>query len=254
MLEDLAKHYGKSIKTLQALFDQSCFTTGEIPVPDHPVSLSMDATYFKRTQGVLLARVQGKNLTWLHIKTETAEVYERLINVLISAGVQISAFVIDGKRGIRQMLQKKYPYKLIQQCQFHQIQTITHYLTKNPKLEAGKQLRKIALDLKYCGKSRFTRKLRRWHNRWENFLNERTTDESKRGWHYSHKRLRSAYRSLNSNLTWLFTFLEYPELKIPNTTNGCDGYFSHFKNKLNVHRGLRKDRKQKMIDYLLENS
>ena len=55
-------------------------------------------------------------------------------------------------------------------------------------------------------------------------------------------------------MPYLFTYLKYPELNIPNTTNSCDGSFAHCKNKVKIHRGLRKDRRKKMIDYLLSNS
>ena len=40
---------------------------------------------------------------------------------------------------------------------------------------------------------------------------------------------------------------------IPNTTNSCDGSFAHWKQKVKIHRGLRKDRRNKMINYLLNN-
>ena len=34
----------------------------------------------------------------------------------------------------------------------------------------------------------------------------------------------------------MFHYLENP--KIPNTTNGIEGFFSHLKNHLDLHRGL----------------
>ncbi len=56
--------------------------------------------------------------------------------------------------------------------------------------------------------------------------------------YYIHKRLRSAYRSLKTNLPWLFTWYGFIDLKIPNTTNAIDGHFSDLKRKLNNHNGL----------------
>lgn len=253
-LKDLSELYGKSTKTLRALFDANHFITGEIKTHSDPSVVVMDATYFRRGDGVLVARSNKRNIAWLDIKSEKTKDYHSLINLLVDSGVQISCFVIDGRRGVLQMLQNNYPHTPVQLCQFHQTQIITRYLSKKPKLEAGRQLRKITLDLKHCSKRRFTRKLRKWHRRWNEFLDEKTPDESKRGWHYTHRRLRSAYRSLKNNLPWLFTYLRHSQLNIPNTTNSCDGYFSHLKNKISTHRGMRKDRKRKMIHYLLENS
>ncbi|MFT5249547.1 MAG: hypothetical protein ACI93P_001273 [bacterium] len=42
----------------------------------------------------------------------------------------------------------------------------------------------------------------------------------------THKRLSSPYRSLKSNLPWLFVWYYYIELEIPNITNAIDGHFA----------------------------
>jgi len=82
----------------------------------------------------------------------------------------------------------------------------------------------------------------------------KTVDESRRGWHYTHKRLRSAYRSLRNNLPYLFTYRKYPQLNIPNTTNALDGgLFSPLKDLLKVHRGIGDEMKKKLIVDYLEN-
>jgi len=63
--------------------------------------------------------------------------------------------------------------------------------------------------------------------------------------------LRSAYRSLKTNLPYLFTYLEYPDLDIPNTTNSLEGTFSNLKTKLRIHSGIKEWRKRKIIDEIL---
>jgi hypothetical protein len=203
---------------------------------------------------VLIARANSKNLLWKEIETEKIEYYEELVLMLQTADVLFSAFVVDGKRGVLHMLLKKLPGVPIQYCQFHQIQIITRYLSKKPKLEAGKELRELSLTLTKSDRKTFTDGLNKWYGTWKNFLAEKTTDPITVKWHFTHKRLRSAYRSLKTNLPYLFTHLDYPELNIPNTTNSCDGSFAHWKGKLGVHRGLKKQRRRKMMNYLLENS
>jgi len=89
-----------------------------------------------------------------------------------------------------------------------------------------------------------------WY-KWEDFLNERKLDSKGKN-RYIHKRLRSAYRSLKTNLPWLFTWYDNPDLKIPNTTNAIDGHFSDLKNKLRNHNGLSIERKKKFIDEFLK--
>lgn len=241
-------------RTIKRCFDSHCPVTGEIKVQKKPINLLMDATFFTKRDGVLVMRANSRNLLWKEIETERAEYYEELILMLRSAGMAFASFVIDGKKGVLQMLLRKFPGIPIQYCQFHQMQTITHYLSKKPKLEAGKELRSIALTLAETDRKSFTDRLNEWQRTWGDFLSEKTTDFIAGKWHYTHKRLRSAFRSLKTNLPYLFTYLDFPELKIPNTTNSCDGSFAHWKGKLGVHRGLKKERRNKMMNYLLENS
>ena len=94
--------------------------------------------------------------------------------------------------------------------------------------------------------------LANWHTKWETFLNERTKDAATGKSRYTHRRLRSAYRSLKTNLPWLFTWYDNPTLNIPNTTNAIDGHFADLKNKLRNHNGLSLQRKKKFIDEFLK--
>jgi len=61
-------------------------------------------------------------------------------------------------------------------------------------------------------------------------------------------------RSIKTNLPYLFTFQDYPELKIPSTTNSADGSFGHRKDKVRLHRHLSIERKEQLIDRLLESN
>ncbi|MDP4008220.1 MAG: hypothetical protein Q8P68_03445 [Candidatus Peregrinibacteria bacterium] len=253
-LYELGKELQVCPKTLRKHFDRHYPITGEIKVSERPVNLVMDATFFKRGDGVMVLRANGKNLLWREVETEKADDYEELISGLQFAGTVFSSFTIDGKRGVLHMLLRKFPGVPVQYCQFHQMQTITIYLSKKPKLEAGKELRRLALTLPETDRKTFTDDLNKWHEKWESFLGEKSVDPLTRRWHFTHRRLKSAYRSLKTNLPYLFTYLDFHELKIPNTTNSCDGSFAHWKGKLGVHRGLAKKRKQKMMHYLLENS
>jgi hypothetical protein len=102
--------------------------------------------------------------------------------------------------------------------------------------------------LKITDKESFEGGLELWFNKWESFLNERTTNPETEKSHFKHKRLRNAYRSLKTNSKWLFIWYDYYVLKIPNTTNTIDVQFSDLKNKLRNHNGLSIVRKIKFID------
>lgn len=154
----------------------------------------------------------------------------------------------DGKRG----LFNAFGPIPVQMCQYHQTAIVTRYITKNPKLEAGKQLRAIIQLLTVTDKESFTGALYGWHKKWKGFLSEQTINPETGKKHYAHKRIRSAYRSLKTNLPYLFTWYDHMVLDIPNTTNSLEGTFSNLKNKTRVHAGLKKQRKMKLINEILK--
>ena len=165
-----------------------------------------------------------------------------------SLGFEIEAIVLDGKRGVREVF-SDIP---VQMCQFHQKAIVRRYLTQNPRLQAAKELLAYIVHfLPTIEKEDFHLLLSQWYARWKDFLKEKTYDEDGKHWHYTHRRIRSAYRSLRENIDFLFTYQEYPELSIPNTTNSLDGSFGHMKTLLKNHRGVSKKRRFKMIEEIL---
>jgi len=209
----------------------------------------MDTTYFGNFGLMLFKDAYTKeNLLKYYVKNETNALYLRGINELKNQGFDILAIVCDGRRGLFNLF-GNIP---MQMCQFHQVAIIRRYITKNPKLPASIELKKLVEILTKTDKESFEGGLQDWFNKWEAFLNERTVNIETGKSYYTHKRLRSAYRSLNTNLKWLFTWYDYMELEIPNTTNALEGYFSGLKNKLRNHNGLTQKRKQKFIDEFLK--
>jgi len=210
----------------------------------------MDTTYWGRGFGVMLFKdsLTKENLLKYYVKTETNALYVQGINELKSMGFQIVAIVCDGRKGLIQ----SFDDIPVQMCQFHQSAIIRRYLTKKPKLKAAQELMEVTDLMKQTDKESFVGALQLWFDKWEQFLNERTTNPITGKSFYTHKRLRSAYRSLKNNLPWLFTWYENIELNIPNTTNAIDGHFANLKNKLRNHNGLSKQRKMKFIDGFLK--
>ena len=52
-----------------------------------------------------------------------------------------------------------------QMCQFHMRQIIKRYITMNPKLEAGKDLRIIMRSLTRTTEKNFTKRIENWHKK-----------------------------------------------------------------------------------------
>lgn len=210
----------------------------------------MDTTYWGRGFGVMLFKdsITKENLLKYYVIHESNSLYNQGIKELKNKGFDIIAVVCDGRKGLIQ----SFTDIPVQMCQFHQYAIIRRYLTKNPKLKAAQELMEVMDLMKQTDKESFIGTLDLWHEKWQDFLNERTVNPQTNKSFYTHKRLRSAYRSLKNNLPWIFTWYDYFELDIPNTTNAIDGHFADLKNKLRNHNGLSLKRKKKFIDGFLK--
>lgn len=76
-------------------------------------------------------------------------------------------------------------------------------MTKKPKLQAGQELMKVVDLLIKTDKESFEEALGLWYEKWKVLLNERSVNPLNKKTFYTHKKLRSAYRSLKNNLPWL---------------------------------------------------
>lgn len=239
--------YGCSLKTIQRRIDavqvsrQATFSS--------VVNLLMDTTYFGRKFGVMVFKdsITGQILYKQYVKQETNKLYLSGIEEIARRGIKIQSIICDGRKGLLQLFED-IP---VQMCNFHQVAIIRRYLTKKPKMQASKELWEHVLLLVKTDKESFEGGLNAWHTKWNDFLNEKKIDPKGKN-RYVHKRLRSAYRSLKTNLPWLFTWYDNMDLKIPNTTNAIDGHFADLKNKLRNHNGLSIARKKKFIDEFLK--
>lgn len=246
----LAAEQACSPRTIRRQLAQS-IQTRPAADDDHatPVMLVIDTTYFD-TFGVMVFRCarRKQNLLWWFVEHETNRLYLAGIEQLEKQGYTIAAVVCDGKRWLCGQLARKYPTQL---CQFHMIKTVTRYITKYPRLPAGKELKSIAFTLTKTTKQPFRDDLMDWYAKRQSFLEEKTTDpKTGKQWH-THERTRQAFASLIASLPYLFTCRQYPELKIPNTTNTLDGTFPHLKQRINIHRGVNTVTKKKMVETIL---
>jgi hypothetical protein len=222
----------------------------------HPraINLICDATFYGKRKdklGTLVFKdsISKEVLIWKHIQSETRKDYKHLLSELLVLGYTINSITIDGKRGLYKALEA-YP---IQMCHFHQKRIIQRYITKHPKLQASKDLQKIMYKLTSTNETIFSKKLVTWYETYKDFLNEKTLNESTGKEYFTHAKLVSAYKSLRTNLPYLFTYKKHKHLNIQNTTNGLDGgVFSPMKKLLKIHNGFTKSLKLKMVDdYLL---
>ena len=248
-IKQLATKHNRSIDWIRK--ELRAYKPPPITIAPRQMVAVMDCTFFGRTRGYLVVQDyhRKENVYWSEIERESSDEYQCARDTLESQGFVIQAVVADGKRGIKGV----YENLPIQMCQFHQKLIITRYLTRRPKLEAGKDLRELVHGLCDADEEDFALGLEAWHEKWCEFLNERSVNPETNKRPFTHRRLRSAHRSLKTNMPYLFTYRKYPELNIPNTTNSLEGSFSHLKGLVRVHQGIKSDLKHKIIESVLQN-
>ena len=130
-------------------------------------NIIMDTTCFGRSFGVmvLMDSISKQALFVAEVKHEANALYAEALNSLREKGVEIQSIVCDGRKGLLQL----FPEVPAQLCQFHQVKTVSRYLTRNPKTTAGKALWQLRLTLKESNKAGFQSALQAWFERYEGF-------------------------------------------------------------------------------------
>lgn len=204
----LADRYGCSSRTIKRKLD--AYTPPKGTPSIGRVVVMMDTTYWGRKYGVMLFKdaLTDRDLLWYFVKNETNALYAQGIAELERMGYEVQAVVFDGRKG----LPKMFPDKKVQLCQFHQQKTVRKYITKYPKTEAAMELKQMVDMLTETDKESFEGMFRNWREKWNDYLQERTTDPETGKSHYTHKKLRSAYLSVKRNLPLLFTWYDNIEM------------------------------------------
>ena len=216
------------------------------------IHLVCDATFFRKRKdrdGLLIFFDSiSKQVLWhKFIQSETKENYLEGLKFLEGKGFEILSVTIDGRRGIP-IIFSKYP---VQVCQFHVQKNILNRTTLNPKTECGIRLKYIATHFisERWNRQKFTKEIQNILQEFKGFLNEKNEKNQ-----YVHRRLRSALFGIKLTLPYLFTYQDFPSLNIPNTTNHIDGGVNtKLKELVRQHRGMRIDRRNKLLVNLLYN-
>lgn len=247
-VRELASAHGCNERTVRRQL--SLVADGFTPFRPADAVVIMDTTYFGRGFGVsiFLDANTGRVLHRKHVRNETNADYMAGLEAIRSGGTRVNAVVCDGHTGLLAPI-SDCP---AQMCQFHQSQIVRRLLTGKPRLLAGRELLDLCRRMRTLGKAAFTAEFDAWCEKWRRFLAERTRLVSGRTT-YTHRRLRAARRTVMAHLPWLFTYEDFPELGIPNTTNRLEGVNSLLKRSLSNHNGLNEKNRIKFIDTFLSN-
>jgi hypothetical protein len=213
----------------------------------------------------LIARTPTAVVTWQWAGWESSNTWSKLLEQLPAPTV----VVCDGQKGILLAIARCWPNTRVQRCNFHVWQNIRVKLTLHPQTQAGQELldlaREILKGIKTVeGSNDWQTQLKAWGETYDELIKERTYRTellvSHRGWWYTHRNLRSAYRQLNKLIKdkQLFTYLD-PSLfdpsmptPIPRTTNYVEGGInSQLRTKLKLHRGMNQQHQIRLVEWYL---
>ncbi len=252
----LSRDSGMSQSKIQRLFKQYLKKAPLVPIRSkNHVHLLIDGIYF--INGLCLILYYDYDIQYVQLYRETnkeklKEIKEDLQN-LKHLGADVYSVNCDGHSAILKAVAKVYPNAVIQRCLVHIKRQVQNYLSTKPKLELAKELliisQKITCIRSIEEANYWLVELHDWHEKNKDFVNEKTINEISRRWWYKHKNLHLATTHLINAIPNLFCYLNDPE--IPYTSNQVEGYFSHLKEKLTLHRGLRFESKRNFIRWYI---
>ena len=238
----LSRDSALSIDTLQRIFYAFLKQSPTVKILKRTnIHLRLDATYFEKFC-MLCYQDHDDGYTQLIRFSDGehfGEIKEDLDN-LIKLGVHIESITTDGHKSILKAIKKSLPDVVVQRCLVHIQRMCLLWLTRFPKHIAGIELRQLVLQLLRIkttnDRIHWTKELLLWHERNKVYLQEKTINEQTCRYWYKHKLIRRSYLTIKRALPNMFHYLSNP--LIPKTTNGIEGFFSHLKNHLDLHRGL----------------
>jgi len=152
----------------------------------------MDATYFE--QFCLLCYQDSADGYSQLIRFSDGEHYKEIkedLDNLIKLGVHIESITTDGHKSILKAIKKSLPDVIVQRCLVHIQRMCLLWLTRFPKHNAGMELRRLVLTLLQIKTENdriyWTKELERWHERYKDYLQEKSYNETTGRYWYTHK-------------------------------------------------------------------
>lgn len=240
---ELAASLGTSPSTIKRRLRDIVIEWEQPPLSGHGF-VHLDATYRGRNDGILAAMDSrtGKVLYLSFIRHERVSDYQDAVDSITERGYVIDGIVVDGIRALFSL----FPAYRTQMCQFHMRRIVRRYVTQSPRLPAARELDRIMAGLARMKKEVFLREYAAWKETWKDALSRRSQLKDGRT-RYRHRRLRSAVRSIDFHLPYLFTFQEAGCEGMPNTNNRIEGVFSDLKKNLNNHCGMNGENRRRFV-------
>ena len=214
--------------------------------------LMVDGIILKKNCCILIAiDGEGIPITWYACSRENFESWMRLFGLVKKQGVTHPLCIVsDAQKGLIQARKWVFGNVPHQRCMTHVVRLAQAWLTRNPKLIAGKELLLLVntlYQIKNVKESEiFKIQFIIWCEKYNLFLKEKSYSPFiKKQW-YIHRRLRAVRTLLKNAVPDLFTFLKIQN--IPRTTNKLEGGVnSPIKALTRHHRGMKLSHRQTLV-------
>ena len=211
-------------------------------------ALFVDGIWLARDLVVLIAHDGRFVVSWYMARSESSRAWEALIPAP-------DVVVCDGGTGFEMARRRAWPRTRVQRCLFHAFSQVKRYTTSRPRLQAGRELYALALELMHLETLRqadwWVERYLQWCEFWADFLEERSMQDGRMA--YTHERLRKARSSL-SRLVGAGTLVTYldpgltAEGPLPRTNNAIEGGVNaQLRDMLRNHRGMSDVRRVKAV-------
>lgn len=224
-----------------------------MPVPTGEVHrvLFADGIWLARELVVLIAHDGEHVVSWYMAQAETSRAWEALMAPIPAPDV----VVCDGGTGFERARRRAWPRTRVQRCLFHAFCQVRRYTTSRPRLQAGRELYALALELMHLETLRqadwWVERYLQWCEFWADFLEDVSYVDGRR--QFTHERLRKARSSLSRLVSrgTLFTYLDpalTAEGPLPRTNNAIEGGVNaQLRDMLRNHRGMSAMRRVKAV-------
>lgn len=225
------------------------YTAPEKTHEPRKINLVVDALYFgERKEQTSWCAIcfrdpkRKENLWWTFCHAETTSIYVQGRRHLENLGYTILSVTGDGFGGLRTAF-SDIPFQM---CHVHMERIVISGTTRKPILEAGQALLALVklLHQNISGES-FKFYLQKYLEKYRGFINERTINSETGESFLTHEPLHKATLSLVRFVPYLFVFEE--DKNISRTTNTLEGHFSHIRDVVGVHRGLKRSHMERVL-------
>ena len=214
-------------------------------------ALFVDGIWLARDLVVLIAYDGEHVVSWYMAQSETSRAWEALMAPIPAPDV----VVCDGGTGFERARRRAWPRTRVQRCVFHAFCQVRRYTTSRPRLQAGRELCALSIELMHLETLRqadwWAERYPQWCSFWADFLEDVSIVDGRRV--FTHERLRKARSSLSRLVSagTLFTYLDpalTAEGPLPRTNNPIEGGVNaQLRDMLRNHRGMSSMRRVKAV-------